>query len=114
MRRIAPWLLLLLFAVGCGNSNSSSATCDHLGDAAAGLNSKYAACGTLGAIPFSKDDCTRGFENSGCTDADRQKFNDFANCLDGLPSCTPATQNSWLTSFSNCAILLQNLSSTCH
>src|SRR5262245_41522107 len=113
MRRIVPGALLLLAAAGCGNSNSSSATCDHIADVAAGLNPKYAACGTLGSIPFDRDACTRRFENSGCSDADRQKFNDFANCLDGLPSCTPATQNSWLSSLANCGLLLQNLSSTC-
>ena len=114
MRRIVPGVLLLLTAAGCGNSNSNAATCDHIGDAVAGLNPKYAACGTLGPIPVDKDACTRGFENTGCTDADRQKFNDWANCLEGLPNCTPATQNSWLTSFTNCTLLLQNLSSTCH
>ena len=113
MRRFAPGALLLLAAVGCGNSNSSSATCDHLGDAANSLNTKYAACGTLGALSFDKDACTRGFENTGCTDADRQKFNDYANCLSGLPDCTLGTQNSWLTSFANCTLLLQNLSSSC-
>ena len=97
MRRTALGATLLLLAAGCGSSNSSSATCDNLSNAITGLGSKYSACGTLPTITFDKNQCVQAFNNSACTDSDRQKINDFANCLNGLPNCTPATQNAWAT-----------------
>ncbi|HEY1904912.1 MAG TPA: hypothetical protein VGG91_02660 [Myxococcaceae bacterium] len=113
MRRIALGATLLLLAAGCGSSNSSSATCDNLGNAASALPGKYSACGTLQTISFDKNACVQAFNNSNCTDSDRQKINDFANCINGLPNCTPATQNAWVTSYTNCVTPLQSISSNC-
>lgn len=113
MRRIALGATLLLLAAGCGSSNSSSATCDNLGNAITSLGSKYAACGTLPTITFDKNQCVQAFNSSGCTDSDRQKINDFANCLNGLPNCTPATQNAWATSYTNCVQPLSTISNNC-
>ena len=93
MRRIALGAALLLLAAGCGSSNSSSATCDNLGNALGGLPSKYAACGTVTPIAFDKNACVQAFNNSGCTDSDRQKINDVANCINGLPNCTTTLSN---------------------
>ena len=113
MRRIALGAILVLIAVGCGNSNSPSSTCDNVGNAITSLSSKYAACGQLPAITFDKNACVQGFNNSSCTDADRQKINDYANCLQALPNCTVATQSDWLTALGNCASKLQGISSNC-
>ena len=107
MRRIAFGAALLLFAVGCGSSASSP--CDNFGNALNGLNSKYAACGTLPSFGFDKNSCVEAYNNSHCSDADKQKINDFANCLNNLPNCTPATQAAWATSFQNCATPLQSI-----
>jgi hypothetical protein len=113
MRRIALGATLLLLAAGCGSSNSSSATCDNLGNAISGLGSKYAACGTLPTITFDKNQCVQAFNNSACTDSDKQKINDFANCINALPNCTPATQTTWANSYVNCATPLQSISPNC-
>jgi len=112
MRRIVPGVLLLLAAVGCGSSNSS--ICDQLADTAHSLNSKYAACGSLGLPDFNKDACKQDFDHGDCTDADRQTFNNFMSCVNALPNCTPATQNSWLNSALTCRdTLVNSLSDNC-
>ena len=114
MRGIAlGWVVVLGAAVGCGSSNSSAATCDNLANALTGLNSKYSACGSSSAIIFDKNQCQQAFSNVGCSDADRQKINDYANCLSGLPNCTPATQAAWLNSLVTCEDKLQGISSNC-
>ena len=113
MRRIALAVSLLLLAAGCGSSNSSSATCDNLGNAITSLSTKYAACGTLPAISFDKNACVQAFNNSSCTDSDRQKINDFANCIQGLPNCTLATQSTWATAYGNCVTPLGSISPNC-
>ncbi|HET6982224.1 MAG TPA: hypothetical protein VFI53_08785 [Myxococcaceae bacterium] len=107
MRRIALGASLLLFAVGCGSSASS--TCDNLGNAINGLSSKYAACGTIPNVGFDKNSCVEAYNNSHCTDADKQKINDFANCLNNLPNCTPATQSAWATAYGNCVTPLESV-----
>jgi hypothetical protein len=84
-----------------------------VGNALNALPGKYAACGTLPSVPFDKNSCTQAFDNSGCSDADRQKINDYASCVQALPSCTPATQSSWATSYENCAAPLEGISSNC-
>ena len=116
MRPIAlGWAVLLFAAVGCGSSNSSSATCDNIANAFASLPGKYSACGTIpsGSLNFDKNQCVTAFNNSSCSDADRQKINDYASCVQALPSCTPATQSSWATSYENCAAPLEGISSNC-
>src|SRR6201989_2719039 len=85
MRRIASGSALLLFAVGCGSS--SSAICDELGNTASTLKTKYSACGTLGGEPFNKDQCVEAYNNSHCSDAEKQTITDFVHCLDGMPTC---------------------------
>ena len=112
MRTALLWGALLLAAAGC-NSNSSSATCDNFINAVNNLPGKVAACGTANPVPFTKDQCVQAFNNSGCSDADRAKINDFANCLNALPNCTPATQTTWATSFETCVAPLGTLSSNC-
>jgi len=105
--------VLLVAAAGCGSSNSSSATCDNLANALTGLNSKVAPCGTSPGITFDKNQCVQAFNNSGCTDGDRQKINDYANCLNGLPTCAPATQTAWLNSLVDCENKLVGISNAC-
>jgi hypothetical protein len=116
MRPIAlGWAVLLFAAVGCGSSNSSSATCDNIANAFASLPGKYSACGTIpsGSLNFDKNQCVTAFNNSSCSDADRQKINDYANCLSALPNCTTATQAAWVTSLTDCESKLSGISSNC-
>jgi len=101
MRRIASGSALLLFAVGCGSS--SSAICDDLGNTANTLKTKYSACGTLGGEPFTKDQCVEAYNNSHCSDAEKQTITDFVHCLDGMPTCTPQTQSDWFDALETCA-----------
>jgi hypothetical protein len=67
-----------------------------------GLSAKYSACGQSPIAPFDVNHCNEAFSNINCTDAERQDINDYANCLLGLPNCTPATQSAWLASFQGC------------
>ena len=100
MRRIALGAALLLFAVGCGSSGSG--VCDDLGNAYNNLKTKFSACGTLSGDPFPKDQCVEAYNNSHCTDAEKQVINDFVKCLNNMPSCTPATETAWGDQLQNC------------
>ena len=113
MRRIVLGCTVLLFgAVGCGSSNSPSSTCDNVANALSSLTGKVSACGQL-SVPFDKNVCVSALNSSSCSDADRQKINDFANCVNGLPNCSPQSQSSWATSYENCAAPLEGISSNC-
>ena len=107
MRRIALGAALLLFAVGCGSSASSA--CDDFGNALNNLRTKYSACGTLPDFGFNKDSCVDAYNNSHCSDADKQKITDFAHCLNGMPSCTTETQNDWVTQLGDCLDPLETI-----
>lgn len=107
------WAVVLVAAAGCGSSTSNSATCDNLATALTGLSTKYAPCGSSRAITFDKNACVQAFNNSACSDADRKKINDYADCLSELPTCSTATQASWVISLTNCEAKLQGISSNC-
>jgi hypothetical protein len=104
---------LLVCAVGCGSSNSPSSTCDNLANALNGLSGKYSACGQFPSIPFNKDACVQAFNGNSCTDADRQKINDFTSCLSGLPNCTLQSQSTWADALVACNDKLQGVSAGC-
>jgi hypothetical protein len=105
--------VLMLSAAGCGSSTSNSAVCDNVASALNGLATKYQQCGTIPTNTFDKNQCVNGFNNSSCTDADKTKINNYVACLNNLPTCTVATQSTWVTSFSNCASQLTGLSNGC-
>lgn len=107
MRRIALGAALLLFAVGCGSSASS--TCDDLGNAITGLQSKYSACGTLPLFPFDKNSCVDAYNSGHCSDADKQKITDFVHCLNNMPTCTAGNQASWGNSLEACLSPLETI-----
>jgi len=113
MRRIVlGCTVLLLGAVGCGSSNSPSSTCDNVANALSSLTGKVSACGQL-SVPFDKNVCVSALNSSSCSDADRQKINDFANCVNGLPNCSPQSQSSWESAYLGCGDKLQGISQTC-
>ena len=109
MRRIAFGAAFLLFAVGCGSGSSASSTCDDFGNALNGLRTKYTACGTLPDFGFNKDNCVAAYNNSQCSDADKQKIRDFVSCLNNMPTCTTQTQNDWGTQLGNCVSPLDTI-----
>jgi hypothetical protein len=114
MRRIVlGCAALLLGAVGCGGGNSPSSTCDNVSNTLNGLSGKYSACGQLPAIPFDHNACVQALNGNSCSDADRQKINDFASCVNGLPNCTQQTQSSWSSAFVACDDKLQGISQSC-
>ena len=114
MRRIVlGCAALLLGAVGCGGSNSPSSTCDNVASALSGLSGKYSACGQIPAISFDKNACVSAFNSSSCSDADRQKINDFASCVNGLPNCSPQSQSTWTSAYVACSNGLQGISQAC-
>jgi len=106
--------VLLVCAVGCGGGgNSPSSTCDNVANAFNSLPGKYSACGQFPSIPFNKDSCVSAFNSSSCSDADRSKINDFANCVNGLPNCTPQSESTWSDAFVACDGKLQGVSQSC-
>lgn len=109
MRRIAFGAALLLFAVGCGSGSSASSVCDDFGNALNGLRTKFSACGTLQDFGFNKDSCVAAYNDSHCSDADKQKIRDFVTCLNNMPNCTPGTENDWGTAFDNCLTPLESI-----
>lgn len=115
MRRsvLGVFAVLMVSLTGCGSSTSNSAVCDNLASALTNLGTKYAACGTIPAVPFDKNQCVNAFNSSGCSDADKTKINNFSSCINNLPNCTTATITTWQTSFQNCEAQLNGISSSC-
>jgi|SRR5215510_257848 len=109
---ILGWTVVVLLAAGCGSSNSS--TCDAFVNGLNAYASKAAPCGGSG-LPsgLTKDTCTDALSHSGCTDADKQKFTDFGNCLSAMPTCNPADVTSFDTALSNCVSKLSGVSPNC-
>ena len=99
---------LALIAIGCGSSSGDTSICDTLATVTNDLNAKAAPCtSTAPSLDFDAAACRSSI--SLCSDSDRQKIQDFASCLQALPTCTPATSGAWTTSFDACQAKLGSL-----
>ena len=110
MRSVLVGLALVALALGwmaCGSSGDTS-VCDTLATAASDFSTKAAPCfQSLPPLGFSADACRSSI--SKCTDSDQQQLKDFASCLQALPTCSPATVESWSTSLQACQAKLGGL-----
>jgi len=107
-----------LFAFGCGSSTSSSSICDNLASASSSFSTKLAPClsqfgGTnplASSLPTGSA-CTA--QVAKCNDADKEKINGFISCLNGLPTCAPASFSAFGSSLQACAAPLDTVSVAC-
>ncbi len=106
MRRLV--LALAFIAGGCGSNSGSTSVCDSLATAASDFSSKVAPCtSTVPTLGFNADACRSSI--SKCSETDQQKIQDFATCLQALPTCSPATYETWLSSLNTCQAKLGGL-----
>lgn len=98
----------VLVAAACGSGSGDTSVCDSLAAATSDFSSKAAPCfSTVPSLGFSADACRASI--SKCTSSDQQQLKDFASCLQGLPACTPATQQSWSSALGTCQAKLGGL-----
>ncbi|MFY1824621.1 hypothetical protein ACN47A_01780 [Myxococcus fulvus] len=100
----------LLFGVGCG----SSSACDDLADANRALSDKVEACGSETGMEdddFDQGRCEDALE--ACSDADRDRLSDLADCIQGLPDCRAGSEMEWVDQFSACFQRTAGLSAAC-
>jgi len=112
MRRAAlGWIVCLLAGAGCGSSTSNASVCENLAKGLTDYSTKFAPCagGNPVTVPYTKDQCTQGIDKSSCTDADRQKINDFSSCLSGLPTCSTTTIEAFSTAVTTCTNKLASI-----
>lgn len=106
-------LVIALSAMACGGS-SSSGLCQSLGSATTSFVTKAQPCygGSTPSAGFTEAQCSAAL--SKCTSADQQKLQNFANCLNGLATCSTATAQAWATSAQTCIDIVETCNaSTC-
>ena len=89
---------------GCGNA------CDHLQSAVNSSNSKATACGS-NTSSFSNDTCQNNLHS--CSQDDITKLDNYATCLDNLPSCPASSQASFDLGRLGCLSDLGGISVAC-
>ncbi|MCK8502495.1 hypothetical protein VZQ01_11370 [Myxococcus faecalis] len=100
----------LLFGVGCGGDD----VCDDLADASRAVNDQTEACGTdtgMDEEDFDKGRCEDALE--ACSDSDKDRLRDVADCIRGLPDCRVGAEMEWVDQFSACFQRAEGLSAAC-
>ncbi|WP_338869643.1 hypothetical protein [Myxococcus stipitatus] len=100
----------LLFGAGCGGT-----ACDALDEANRSLDTKAESCGsTRGedeAVDFDKGVCEDALDH--CSDSDKDRLNELADCLKDLPNCAPGGEMDWVSQVNNCSSKLADVSPAC-
>ena len=136
MRRSFIVAVLCAFGAACGSASndkdgsSSSGSgndsgiggspfCESVGAFTTAWKEKVGSCGSI-ATPTTPG--STGSSNScgscsactaSCTSADKAVIDDYTACLNDAPTCTPSTENAWLTSLAPCFENAGSLSSGC-
>lgn len=63
--------------------------------------------------PATFDEVVCENDITNCSKDDNDVLDRYASCLNGLPTCTPATQAAWSTSVQSCVRGLSSLSPAC-
>lgn len=98
----------LMFTVGCGGN-----TCDDLKDATNALNKKADTCSDEPTTtePFDTAACENALD--ACTDSDKDKLSDLADCLQDLPNCKTGEELDWVNKLGACFDKIDSLSAAC-
>jgi hypothetical protein len=89
---------------GCGNA------CDHENRAFSSANDKAKTCGS-NSNTFDYDKCSSNLHS--CSQDDIAKIDNFASCLEGLPSCPASSQSSFDLARLGCLSDFQGVSAAC-
>jgi hypothetical protein len=113
MKRLAcAFAVVSLALTGCGGS-----ICDDFDDTSKNLVDKVDACPSFSDITYTepteaeREQCEQNLES--CSDSDKEALNKFIDCVNDLPDCTAATEQSWSASFLACAAPLAGVSESC-
>ncbi|QSQ17964.1 hypothetical protein [Myxococcus landrumensis] len=90
----------LMFGAGCGGN-----ACDALDEAHQSLNKKVETCGNTAGEEdegsgFDKDVCENALDH--CSDKEKDRLNEVADCLKDLPNCETGGEVDWIDQFSAC------------
>jgi hypothetical protein len=103
-------LAVLFIGTACGSSSSDTGVCDKLATATTDFTTKASPCfTTVPPLAFTADVCRSSI--SKCTEGDQQYITAYTNCINALPTCSPATKPTWTTSFQDCTSALGPLQS---
>jgi hypothetical protein len=114
MKQLACAVAVVALALtGCGGS-----FCDDSEDTGKSFYDKTKACPSLNdgsaytaPTEAEKQQCEDDLKS--CSDDDKKALSKFLDCVDALPTCTAATEQSFTNSFAGCALPLANISSAC-
>jgi hypothetical protein len=115
MKRLASVFAVVSLAVtGCGGS-----LCDDLADSDKSFYDKTKACSSVNdGTPYKEpteadfDQCESSIKS--CTDADKDNIGKFNDCVNGLPTCTASTEESFTNAFAGCALThLSSITDAC-
>lgn len=106
LKRELGVLVVALSVVACGGSSSSD-VCTNLGSAATGFVTKAQPCfgSSTPSLGFTQQQCSAALAS--CTESDKQKLQSFATCLNGLATCSTATQAAWAASAQTCVDVVE-------
>jgi hypothetical protein len=84
--------------------------CDKLAAATTDFATKAGPCfTTVPTLGFTADVCRSSI--SKCSAADQQYITAYTDCINALPTCSPASASTWTTSFQDCDSALGPLQS---
>lgn len=95
----------------------SGSLCDDFDDTGKELVDKVKACPSFSDVTYTppteaeKQKCEDSLKS--CTDADKEALNKFIDCVNDLPKCEAASEQSFAASFLACAAPLQSVSDAC-
>ncbi|SEK92617.1 hypothetical protein SAMN05444354_10387 [Stigmatella aurantiaca] len=116
MKKLASmFAVACLVLAGCGG-NDNEDLCDDLSDSGKDLYEKSKACSD--GEPYEeptdadREQCEEAVKS--CSDSEKDKIRDFGDCLSKLPTCTPATAESFSSSLLGCFLThLSGISEEC-
>ncbi len=111
-RLVCAFAVVSMALTGCSGS-----LCDEFDDSGKSLVDKVKACPSFDDVTYTepteaeKEQCEQSLES--CSDTDKETLNKFLDCVNDLPDCTAATEQSWGNQFLACAVPLANVSDSC-
>jgi hypothetical protein len=107
MRTALGLALILSLALGSGCGNA----CDHENRAVNTANDRAKSCGSNATSTFDYDKCSSNLH--ACSQDDIAKIDNFANCLEALPSCPGSNSTSYDLAKLGCFSDLSGISGAC-
>src|SRR5512144_2848889 len=95
LRRSYVLVAFVAALAACGGSdNSASSVCSKGASVVSSLPAKYTPCGDTPSFDFPAPSACEA-TLAQCTSGDRDALNGVADCLNGLPTCSPDTKSQF-------------------